>query len=433
MDLSAINLSRKQVFIVVAILLILITAIVLVFLNLLPSAGTTELTRITLWGSTAEPALEKVASGYAGARGVEVNYVVVPDAEYRTALLNALAAGEGPDVFLLGNRDIPQERGKLAPAGPAQAGIAKFRELFPTAVEQDFVLDGELYALPLYLDTMVLLYNKDFFDQAGVVEPPKTWDAFRAMIPKLRTVSDRGQIVKAGAAVGGSERTIHSAVDLLHFLMLQNGTEMVDPNRAAASFAEGPGLEAFEFYLQFADAGSPYYTWNENQGRNSLDAFAGGTAAMILDYGSATRYLQTKNPFLRIGIAPAPQIAGKEAIVSYPRYQGLAVSKQSKVQKEAWNFVSYAATDVNAQIAYLNESGRPPALRSLIEQVLTDPELAVFARQALTARSWYNPNELRVRDVFDETIRSAATGRVDPRTALSQAQDQVSQLINLIR
>ena len=38
--------------------------------------------------------------------------------------------------------------------------------------------DGEIFGVPQVTDTLGLIYNRELFDQAGIEEPPETWDEF---------------------------------------------------------------------------------------------------------------------------------------------------------------------------------------------------------------------------------------------------------------
>jgi len=429
------KLSPKQILVVAAGLIVVIGAIVLVVVNIRPTTVSLAV-KLVVWGSEDRDAFAKITEAYKKFRpNVEVEYIQVDSATYGDTLVNALAAGRGPDVFMIGNRDLPRERDKLVPVDPAQLTLVSFRDSFPTVAEGDFVLGNRIYALPLYIDTLALFYNRDLFDQAGIVEPPKNWEGFQDAVSKLRVVKERGQITRAGAAIGGSGRTIPSAVDLLHLLMLQNGTQMTLPNFSGAAFASfdasgKTGLNAFNFYLQFANIGSPYYTWNDAQ-ENALDSFAGGKTAMIFDYQSALASLKNKNPFLHIGIAQVPQPKNMNTAVSYARYAGLGVSKQSKVSGWGWDFVLFSALNPSGSTVYLGATGRPPALRQLIAKKLDDPDSNVFARQALTARSWYEADLEKIDEIFNTAIRNVLLGKIDSEQALGQAQDQVSQLMRL--
>jgi multiple sugar transport system substrate-binding protein len=292
---------------------------------------------------------------------------------------------------------------------------------------------SQLYALPLSIDTLALVYNKDLFNSANIAYPPKTWDDFQTDILKLRTLDAQGNLTRAGAAIGGSAATVSNAADILSLLMLQNGTEMVTSDRSSAAFASAPGgagPAAFDYYLQFANASSPYYTWNESMG-NAVDAFAAGKTAMMFAYQADLAAIKAKAPFLNIGVAQVPQATGATVAVNYPKYSGFAATKIGQVSA-AWYFILYMATTDAVEQAYVNATGKPPALRQEVAANLnnsSNPDLAVFASQTLTAKSWYEANDEKVDAIFNTAIANVLGGQANSTLALNQAQAAVSQFM----
>ena len=237
-------------------------------------------------------------------------------ATFDAQTLSALAGGTGPDVFEIGDHALARWQSTLAPMPAslaAQYGALWLANTFPDVVGQDFVSGGKTYGLPLSIDTLALFYNKDLFNSAGIASPPKTWDDFEADVVKLRTLDASGNLVQAGAAIGGSIASVSDGPDMLSLLMLQNGTQMMSSDLTSATFASGSGgsgLAAFNFYLQFANAASPYYTWNDRMGSDA-DSFAGGKTAMMFGYESDLASLEQKAPFLNVGVAPMPSLRAR--------------------------------------------------------------------------------------------------------------------------
>ena len=361
--------------------------------------------------------------------GMQIEYKKMNEATYEEELVNALAAGRGPDVFMFHNTWLPKHFDKIVPVPEAMFPILEFRGLFPTVVEQDFAPDGAIYASPLYLDTLAMLYNQDMFDRKGVALPPKTWVEFQDVIPRLREAdAATGEIKKAAAAIGGSSASVNRATDLLSLLMLQSGVEMTNPNFTATTFADAAGVRTLLFYTKFANPGErEAYTWNDSM-RYSLDAFAEEDAAIIFNYHYQLGILKEKNPFLRIGVASMPQVTASQE-VNYANYWGLAVSNRSEHQLEAWFLVKNFTTNPDLIKKYLEAAKHPPALRSVIQELQGDPEWDVFARQALTARSWPQIDNNAVEREFGNAVAGILTGRLAPEAALSQAQSVLSGLI----
>ncbi len=411
--------------------LLLLIIVVAIFLNLQPSK--TAAVQLTVWGFEKSDAVGGLMSAYSKLRpNIGISYKQVSKDNYENTLLSALASGQGPDVFPVHNRGLAKDLNVLYPAPASQFSQSQMDNLFPTEAGQDFGLTAanttgnQIYAIPFYFDTLSLIYNKDLLDQGGIANPPATWEEFQADIAKLRNISPSGQIVKAAAAIGGSQKTVGNAVDILSVLMLQNGVAMTSGKYASfASSQAGPG--AFTFYLQFANPSSNYFTWNESQ-QKDLDSFSAGNTAMVFGYNSDIQTIKNKSPFLRFGVALLPQVNTSNA-VNYANYWGLAVSKQSKNPGWAWDFIVNMTTQPQVADQYSTITGQPPALRELISQKINDTTLGVFVKQALTARSWNIPDENQTNSIFNDAIVSALGNQSNVSQILTRAQDQITQLL----
>ncbi len=425
---------------VAAGVVVIATLVVLVIKYKRPTVVSTEF-GLTVWGLENKVIFEKIIENYKTIRpGANITYRQVNKTNYKNLLLNALAAGTGPDIFEITNHELPRQKSKLVPVPSSQFDIIKLRDLFPYAIEQDFVSasGSQIYALPMYLDTLALIYNKSFFDNASIVYPPKIWDEFLKIVPRLRTIGSSRQLTRAAAAIGGSEKSIGTATDILELLMMQNGASMTTAGNSAAAFASfkngetNPGFAAFNFYLQFANVASPYYTWNDSQTK-SVDSFVNGKTAMIFDYMSTAAAIKRRSPFLDFAVAPMLQPKGADVSINFPKYAGFAVSKQSKVPGWAWDFVIYAATNADAAKVYLDGTGYPPALRSLIAARMDDLDFGIFAKQALTARSWYEADDEKIDGIMNGAIEDVLLGKSGSEQALSRAQDQITALMGARR
>lgn len=426
-NMPKISLSRNQIIMIAGALVLILTVFLLFkFFGSKKPAGVPI--SLSVWGMDAPEAFKGAISGYAALRpNVTVSYTQISAVGYDEAILKALASGKGPDVFFVNNHDIMSHGGLLAAAPAAQVSLDNIQAAFPQAIIQDFVFGGRVYALPLYMDTLALLYNKEIFDQASIATPPTTWQEVLDLVPALRIVDASGQIARAAIAIGGSEKSVAHGTDILNLIMLQNGVVMAsDDGKPSFSRGEG-GASAFRFYLQFADAGSPAYTWNDSMGK-SLESFASQKAAMVLAYQSDLSGIEKQSPFLDYGITAAPQISADHA-VNYPNYRGLAVWTGSKSSAWAWDFVLFASTNSAAQNAYLAQTGRPAALRTAIATQQKDPRLSVFAKASLTARSWKMGDYDKIRTIFNNAIQNVQTGAKTASQALGDAEAQANQLV----
>ena len=361
---------------------------------------------LTMWGVFDDEKVLLPAFSAAGARtGIAIQYIKKEPATYESELVNAMAAGRGPDIFMFHNTWLSKHYDKVVPMPPSFFDLQTFQRLFPVVVQQDFGPDGTVFALPLSIDTLALFYNKDIFEQIVAPRPPATWSEFLEDVVKTRKIDINGKIERAGAAIGGSAKSINRASDILNLLMLQAGTVMVNENGASFSqqVSEGasPGAESLDFYASFANPSNKYYTWNEGF-LNSLDAFSQGKAAMTIDYAFQVPYIQERNPFLSFGVSKVPQPVNPEKDANYANYWGFAVSKTSQNPVGAWNFIVNLTTTADIAKLYAEEAVKPPALRDLIPVFENHPKLGVFTKQILTARSWPQPDGEKVKTIFSE-------------------------------
>lgn len=425
------NIPRRYILIGV-IVIVLGLLFYLIFSNIHRPGVQPGAFTLNVWGVEDEEVFASISGAYQALRpGAEIIYKQIDPLAYKKTLLNALAANEGPDVFYINNHDIPSEKDKLYPADQQQFSLEQLNSMFPAVAGQDLVASGSLlYALPLYIDSLSLLYNKDIFDQTGIVYPPKTWAEFQNLMPKLTTINQRGQIVKSAAAIGGTEKTVDAGVDLLIALFMQNTAKTMEVTDGALIDALGfsSANDAVVFYTQFANAASTAYTWNDDQ-ENSINSFAAGKTAMILNYQSIIPRIKKKNPFLNIAGVPLPQIGGDaDAPLTYANYYALAVSKQSKLPTQAWDFVIQATTNDGVVRSYQITSGHPPALKSLIAEKINDPNMSAFAKSALIARSWYHVNNEEIHRILNEMIGGVLSGQATTRDAIDTASAKIKQL-----
>lgn len=376
--------------------------------------------------------------------GVRVIYRKFNFEDYEKQLIDSFAAGTGPDIWLMHNAWLPKHNDKIQPLPQEKIKgedkplftFKEFQDQFVDVAVKDLTIGGQIYGLPIYVDTLALYYNKDLLNTAGIVSPPRTWEEFNDDVKRLTVLDSRGNIVGAGAAIGAA-KNINRSTDILALLMLQNGTKMTDESNTSATFAKSvngqdTGENALQYYTDFANPSKPQiYTWNDRQ-HYSIDAFTNGDAAMMFNYSHHIATIRDKSARFNFGTAPIPQISGTPVAVNYANYWAPTVAKQSKYPIVAWKFlISLSSARGNA--LYVNASNRPSARRDLIEQQKTDPDLGVFATQTLSARSWYQVDNSAIETIFAEMINDVNFGRASVRDALRAAENKVSVLMSRAR
>ncbi len=397
-----------------------------------------------------------------------ITYRKLPVETYKEDLLNALAAGKGPDIFMIRNAWRGAFEDKIAPAPEQMMTERQYRDTFVDVAASDFIgSDGKIYGAALSADSLALYYNKDILNAAGITTPPATWEDLLGMVGKLNRVDPYGNITQSGVALG-TAYNINRSTDILTALLLQLGSNIGTGGQSRADLTDNQSRTALDFYTQFAKAGTGLYSWNPRL-HYSIDSFYEGTLGMMINYSWHYATLRQKNAKLNIGIAPLPQFAGM-APSNFANYWGYAISKNKEYQPqqgkenvkvdleqqnflrvhEAWQLLKYmtfphqnktltlmnglAGTTKDFPLSfdpaekYLQKTMKPAARRDLIESQRDDVVLAPFALGNLIARNWYQGNPEGVETVFAEMIDSVNSGLKNSYDALSTATSRLNVL-----
>lgn len=382
---------------------------------------------------------------------VTIEYRRLRPEEYEQELVNALAEDRGPDLFTIPSDSLRGYIPKLAPmpkeykmASIVSTGDLKgtttinvetkkgltartLQQSFLDVVAQDVVLPANgggqlgnlatdnIYGLPLSMDTLMLLYNKDILSNSGIAQPPTTWTEFLDNVLKITKVDEAtGTITRPGAVIGTAENVPRSG-DIVSLIMMQAGAQMVDDNGQptfhlvppGAKSSIAPGIDALRFYTDFASVDKKAYTWNELQS-DGLESFIQGKVGFMFAYAYQLPLIKARAPKLNYGIAPVPQMTpAKPVNMAYYWVEG--VSKKSKNQNVAWDFLLFAAQRENVS-GYLQATQKPTALKSLVATQQEDIVLGPFADQLLTARTWYRGKDGKAKDaILKELITNVIT------------------------
>ncbi len=390
----------------------------------------TTTTSIVVWGLWQDSdTMGPILRAFKDQTGITVEYKKIASvATYERELVQALAEGRGPDVFVINNTWVEAKRGLMSPAPAETISQRDVLTEFVEVVDKDLVRDGYVYALPTSVDTLALFYNTDLFNNAGISQPPKTWEDFQRAVIAITKVSRLGVIGQSGGAIGTASN-INRSPDIIQNLMMQSGLPIINTNQGQrrVDIANDIGARALAFYTDFANKSKQVYTWDISQDY-SIDAFAEGKTAMLFNYAYQIPTIKAKNQRLQFAVAPMPQIGGNAAEVTFASYWPFAVSASSRSPQAAWQFVRFL-TGKSASEIVNKAQGLPPARRDTIPEYATDPIMGVFAEQGLKASSWPRIDIVATDGIFNAMIDSVATGGVAIQDALKQAQDQLQRII----
>lgn len=225
-----------------------------------------------------QEAMGAIITDFETESGLEVTDNPMEHEAFKDSILVQLAGGNPPDLFSYWAGALTQfvvEEGSVQPIDDVWDN-GGFDELFPAAIGDAAVYEGERYLLPFGYHYAGFFYNPAVLDDAGVTELPSTWDEFIAMLD---------QIQEAGTtpiALGSSARW--PAQFWFDYLLLRTaGPEYRAELMAGdASYTDPEVAVAFDMWAELMEAGYFVPDANAYDWTDAADQVANGEAAMTL-------------------------------------------------------------------------------------------------------------------------------------------------------
>jgi multiple sugar transport system substrate-binding protein len=295
---------------------------------------------------------------------VDVKMIEASDRDDLIARLStSFAAGTPPDLFLLNYRFYAQfaARDVLEPIEDRVDGSDLFQqEDFYEQAMNAFRFNDTLTCLPQNISSLVVYYNKDLFQEAGVAFPEEGWKWDDMVAAAKKLTKDSNGDGKAEVYGLGIEASL---IRVAPFVW-SNGGELVDSDENPTHFTlDTPEAQvALERLLQLHVTDKVTPSDEEVEAEDDETRFQNGRLAMVLSSRRSTPTFRTIQKF-DWDVAALPQHAEQAGILHSDAY---CLTKASESKDAAWSFMEYALGPEGAPI--VAKSGRTvPSLKSVAE------------------------------------------------------------------
>lgn len=433
--------KKKKILLIGGIALVLLIVVLVVILlisansgkkNNVSDIGTGELVYWGLWepSTVMQPLIDEYESTH---EGITILYSQQTYTSYESRLYTRLqqsstSAEPAPDIFRIHNTWTPKYY-KYLYALPASIMTKETyaSTFYPTATADFTAKDGNIYAMPLEIDGLIVFYNKQLLSAEGVTTPPTDWDSFIELAEKLTKKSTAGKITQSGLAIGTSTNVSHAA-EILSFLMLEQGIDIIDDAKTTVTLNTTKVESVINTYTSFATGVSAI--WDSSLGTDLNMFFQGKLAMMIAPSWRVFDIVQAA-PNIEFGTATLPQLIANEKTTYYSTYWAEAVSKSSTNPKAAWDFIAFLAQKEQQKTMYSNSAkirafGEPYSLVELNEELKTQPYVAAIAESAAQMTSWSMGDESFVKAALNQAITNIVEDGASAQEALKQAQEEIN-------
>lgn len=349
---------------------------------------------------------------------ITVEVTTLPYADYGTALQTDLAAGTVSDVFDIEYANYAQYQ--------ANGVLAELPVENPDAYRQSvleaYQTDGVQYALPSSFSTVVLFYNSDLFDAAGLEYPTSdwTWADEQAAAEAL---------TDAAAGVWGSHQPV--SFHEYYKVLAQNGGEFLNGDGTEVAFNSPEGIEAAEWLV--GKSGTVMPTIEQGQGTPDFDSnlFVDGKLAMVhtgiwmfgafadapFGWDIAVEPGNTEQASALFSNAVGVS-AGSEHIEAATAFAEFLTSSDVMVQTRldaGWELPAISDEAALAGYLELGDPGNRQAVFDSLEQVALPPVVA--------------EGQQEMQDIMTEELVEAQAGRKTVEEALASAEERINAAI----
>ena len=422
--------------IVTAVFVVFVVAGVAVFAIFGGAFGGGSIGAVAVWGTVEEQKFAYLLDSLRSQNSTlqDVTYVKKDPATYQQELLNAMAAGTGPDLFVVSQEQLGVFGDKVLPIPYGTVSQSDFINSYIDEGQLFLTSQGSL-ALPFLIDPLVMYWNRDLFSAASVASPPQYWNDFLTLAPKL-TKLDSQRIVQSAVALGAWQNVDHAKA-ILSSLFMQAG-ERVTARAANDALvpvfgstpqgsAEAPAESALRFYTEFGNPAKQTYSWSRSLPR-SQDSFVSGQLAVYFGFASEYKTLAERNPNLRFAVAMLPQLQGSGPRATFGSLLGLAISRSARNPSGA-GVVAQVLTGPTAASVLASQTGLPPARRDTATDTSANAAAAVFVQSALIARGWIDPQPAGTDALFKAMVESVISGALGPAQAVAEAAQGFAVLL----
>ncbi|MFE9909834.1 ABC transporter substrate-binding protein [Streptomyces clavifer] len=339
---------------------------------------------LTYWASNQGPSIEadkKILAPelkkFEEETGIKVKLEVVPWADLLNRILAATTSGQGPDVLNIGNTWSAslQATGALLPWDEKNFESIGGRDRFVDSAVASAGKEGEPpAAVPLYSLAYALYYNKAMFAEAGITEPPATWD---------QLVADGKKLSKDGKwGLGAEGANLSNNIHQVFVLGKQHAADFFDES-GKATFTSDGAVAAVKQYVDLMAEDKVIAPGNAEYAQNqSLTDFAKGRTAMVLWQAAASTFAAQGMKPEDWGVAPVPVRSGTPGTGTHTNSMvagiNMAVFKNTRNIDGAKKFVKFMTSDAEQKLLNKTYGSIPPVKAAQADAAFAAPDLKVL-------------------------------------------------------
>ncbi len=357
---------------------------------------------------------------------IDVDIELVGYGEYFTQLQTRIAGGTAPDCFELNYENFVTyaKKGALRELTDLIEKTNFDISVINENALRAFGTDEKQYGLPASFSDVVLFYNKDLFEQAGVAYPTNDWDYKDVEKAAL-------EISKLGNHIFGYFQPIH--FHEFYKTVQQNGGSLFNEDMTKFTINRPENIETLQIMVDRVLKTDIQPSAAELSGMGDWDIFCSGRLGMIVTGIWSFPYF-TENTDFAWDIAVEPGIKKK---ATHFFSNGLVINKESKKAEAAFKWISFMAASREAAKIRVDAGWELPAvtypdiLEEYMKKTPPDNREVVFESLDYLVTPPVIEQFSEMADTLTQYLEKARDGVLTPKEALDAAQKELETKIEL--
>lgn len=383
------------------------------------SAEVKEITFVAAqYSAETEPFLSELVENFeAENTDIKVNLEVIGWDNLEQSVNTMVSTGQTPDILNLNHFAAFVADDLLMPI--EEVISPELKEKFYNSFYEAGRIDGTSYAIPYLATIRGLYYNKDLFIQAGISEPPTTWQELRET---AKTIKE-----KTGVDGFGVPMTNNEGQAYFSYFIWGNGGDWKDGDEWVLNSPEN--VEALEFLTSLIREDKVTNPEPTAINREDLQrVFGQGQIGMMITANFMPTILASDAPDLNYGVGPIPVNEGADP-VNLGVQDFLMVFNSTEHPESVGKFLDYLYDDEHHE-AFMKAEGMLPATEPVGEKMGAEDELMKQFIEQLPLAKFYPLSDPAFSEMRLETIKAvqqAFLGEKTPQEALDDLQQIAEQ------
>jgi raffinose/stachyose/melibiose transport system substrate-binding protein len=357
---------------------------------------------------------------------VTIEITVLENDTFKPKLQTEIQGGHVPDLFQSWGGGGMAEQVEAGVLKDITADVVDWADTMNAGAMGMYQLDGKQYGIPYDLGLVGIWYNKDLFTQAGITEPPATWEDLLAAVDKLKAAGI------TPISVGGSPATWTEMFWWAYLAIRECGKDKLDAAISTGDWTDACFVEAGTKVKELVDK-QPFQegflaaVWDGAGGSAASTAVEDSAMLLQGQWAPGTMQANTADKKavtwdLEWFLFPSVEGGAGKPTDGFGGGNGFAVGKDAP--PEAVEFLKYISDKAQAdRWGALNTGTLPVTIGS--EASVTDPNLT----SVLEARANADFVQLYLDQATNPDLGAAINDAVATLFAGTGTPEQVTQAI----